>query len=97
MTYLPFPFTGTVMNDSLNSLKRADSPEPRLTRREPRSRSGVDDDPGGFRWAVRETSSMSPKPREPQTPRAPSPMSLSPTSLRDMGVDKICTHLVDFL
>ena len=63
----------TVINDSSDSPERADSPEPMPTQRDARSMSGADADPGGIRWAQRETSptswnsvsSPSPKPHEP--------------------------------
>ena len=73
---------GTVMNDSPDSPERTDSPEPRLFRREPRSMSGVDADPGGFRWAQRETSPTSLKP----------PSSMSPGDMGLSSVDEICTQ-----
>jgi len=70
------------MNDSPDSPERADSPEPRLTQREPRSMSGVDVDPGGFRWAQRKTSLTSLK----------APSSTSPGNMGLSSVDKICTQ-----
>ena len=62
------------MNDSSNSPERANSPEPMLTQHEARSASGADANPGGIRWAQRETSpasqnSMSPMSREPHEPQ----------------------------
>jgi len=75
------------MNDGSGSPEKANSPEFMLTQRKAHSMSGADADPGGIRWAQRETSPASLN-------------SMSPTNPGDTGpsgVDKIFTQHVDFL
>ena len=56
------------MNDSSDSSKRTDSPEPMPTQREARSVSGADADPDGTRQTQRKTSPASLNPTSPPSP-----------------------------